>query len=166
MTISHVPPMPLVRVPQGDGEHFDVAGAKLTWKVKSDATQGRFCFFEQVLQPGDVVPLHVHGFTEAFYILAGTVTFFGTVDGETRLPSSTGDVVVAGPGTYHGFGNDGVEQARLISISVPEHQRFFDAVASADREMPFATMAPERAMQRVAAIGQETDAVFAPLQAS
>jgi hypothetical protein len=72
-----------------------------------------------------------------------------------------GDVVVARPGAYHAFINDGDGEARLLSISVPEHQRFFDAVALADRDMPFATMAPEAAMQRVAAIGAETDALFA-----
>ncbi|MGK6324678.1 cupin domain-containing protein [Sphingomonas sp. DT-51] len=152
---------PLVRIPRGDGEHFDIAGAKLTWKVKSDVTQGRFCFFEQVLQPGDAVPLHVHGYTETFYILAGTVTFLDATNKGSRVRSSTGDVVVVQPGAFHGFGNESDEEARLLSISVPEHQRFFDAVASADRDLPFATMTPEMAMQRVAAIGDEYDSVFA-----
>jgi quercetin dioxygenase-like cupin family protein len=151
----------LILVERGDGEHFDVAGARLTWKVKADMTQGRFCFFEQFLQPGDAVPLHRHGFTESFYILSGTVVFSGATKDGDRLRAQAGDVVVARPGAYHAFINDGDGEARLLSISVPEHQRFFDAVALADRDMPFATMAPEAAMQRVAAIGAETDALFA-----
>jgi quercetin dioxygenase-like cupin family protein len=161
MTRSSLHPKPLSRIPKGEGEHFDVAGAKLTWKAKSDMTQDRFCFFEQVLQPGYAVPLHVHSYTETFYILAGTVTFFGAADEGSTLQSSTGDVVIAQPGAYHGFGNEGDGEARLLSISVPEHQRFFDAIAIADRETPFATMTPQEAMLRVAAIGNENDAVFA-----
>lgn len=152
--------VPLLRIARGDGEHFDVAGAKLTWKVKSSMTEERFCFFEQVLQPGDAVPLHVHGFTETFYVLAGTVTFQGA-DEAASMQSGAGDVVIAQAGAFHGFANQGNEEARLLSISVPEHQRFFDAVASADREVHFGSMTPEMAMHRVAAIGQETGAVFA-----
>ena len=162
MNQTQVPPDPLLRIAKGDGEHFDIAGARLTWKVKSEATAGRFCFFEQVLLPGDMVPPHVHTFTESFYILAGAVTFFDLVDGGSSLRANAGDVVLARPGAFHGFRNEGDGEARLLSISVPEHQRFFDAVASADGQLPFATMEPALAMQRVAAIGEETGAVFAP----
>ena len=160
MIMNQLSAVPLLRVARGDGEHFDVAGAKLTWKVKSSMTEERFCFFEQVLQPGDAVPLHVHGFTETFYVLAGTVTFNGA-DEAASMQSSAGEVVIAHAGAFHGFTNQGDEEARLLSISVPEHQRFFDAVANADREIRFETMTPEMAMQRVAAIGEETGAVFA-----
>ena len=51
----------------------------------------------------------------------------------------------------------------MLSISVPEHQRFFDAVAASDREHPFADMPPEAVMPRVATIGAENDCLFAPL---
>jgi quercetin dioxygenase-like cupin family protein len=162
MSQPQSPPSPLLLIAKGDGEHFDIAGAKLAWKVKSEATEGRFCFFEQVLLPEDMVPLHVHAFTESFYILAGVVTFFSLVSDGSPLRASAGDVVLAQPGTFHGFGNESEGEARLLSISVPEHQRFFDAVASADSELPFATMPPAMAMQRVAAIGEQTGAVFAP----
>jgi hypothetical protein len=69
--------------------------------------------------------------------------------------------VVVQPATFHCFGNESDVEVRLLSISVPEHQRIFDAVASADREILFATITPELAMQRVAAIGEENDSVFA-----
>jgi quercetin dioxygenase-like cupin family protein len=151
----------LLRIAKGDGEHFDIAGAKLTWKVKSDATAGRFCFFEQVLLPGDTVPLHLHAFTESFYVLVGTVTFFGMAGNGSSLQANAGDVVLAQPETFHGFGNESDEEARLLSISVPEHQRFFDAIADADREAPFAAMNREVALKQVAAIGADTGTVFA-----
>jgi hypothetical protein len=85
----------------------------------------------------------------------GTVTFLGLAGGASALRAGAGDVVLAQPETFHGFGNEGDEEARLVSISVPEHQRFFDAVAGADRKAPFAAMEPAVAMQRVAAIGAE-----------
>jgi quercetin dioxygenase-like cupin family protein len=151
----------LLLIPQGSGEHFNVAGAKLTWKVKSDMTDMGFCFFEQVLAPGEGVPLHEHDFTEAFYILAGTVTFFGGPGTEQPIRSNAGDVVLARTARLHGFANLDNQEARLLSISVPEHQRFFDAVAAGDRDEPFATMPPEAMMQRVVAIGAATGAVFA-----
>lgn len=151
----------LSAIPQGEGEQFDVAGAKLAWKVKAEDSEMRFCFFEQVLAPGDIVPLHLHHYTEAFYILAGTVTFFKEPGNRAAFRSSVGDVVIARPAGLHGFANQGEQEARLLSISVPEHQRFFDAVAAADRAEPFAAMPPEAAMLRVAAIGEQTDTLFA-----
>ncbi len=154
------PPAQIIRIPRGGGEDFDVAGAKLTWKVKSDLTDSRFCFFEQVLAPGDGVPLHIHSHTETFYVLSGAVTFEGP-DGAT--PCETGDVVVARSGSQHGFVNHGRDEARMLSISVAEHQRFFDAVAASNRAHPFADMSPEDMMPRVAAIGAENDCLFVPL---
>lgn len=158
---EHSDPQRLSVIRAGDGEHFDVAGAKLSWKVKAEDTEMRFCFFEQVLAPGDAVPLHLHHYTEAFYILAGTVTFYREPGNRQAFRSTIGDVVVARPTVLHGFANEGDTEARLLSISVPEHQRFFDALVAADREQPFAAMPPEGAMLRVAAIGDEMDSVFA-----
>ena len=96
----------LVHIASGDGEDFQVAGAKLTWKVKSNATQGRFGFFEQVLQPGEGVPMHVHSFTETFYILAGSLTFFQDTSG-SLLKAGIGDVVMAPPGALNRAGSTG-----------------------------------------------------------
>jgi mannose-6-phosphate isomerase-like protein (cupin superfamily) len=150
----------LAHIPHGAGEPFDVAGARLTWKVKAEDSEGRFCFFEQVLAPGDIVPLHLHHYTEAFYILAGSVTFFKGPGFQEAFHSTVGDVVVARAAGLHGFANQGDQEARLLSISVPEHQRFFDALVAADRAHPFAAMPREAAMQRVAEIGGQTDSIF------
>ena len=163
MTDDPTSPEHLLRIPQGEGEHFDVAGAKLTWKVKSDVTDGRFCFFEMVLLPGEMVPLHKHDVAEAFYVVAGTITFYKGQGAGSAFRSKAGDVAVARPAGLHGFANEGDQPARVLSIGTPEHQRFFDAVTAADRDQPFAAMAPQAAMQRVAPIGAETGAVFAPL---
>lgn len=149
----------LSRIAAGDGRQFAIAGATLTWKVQSEDSGGRFCFFEQTLAPGAGVPSHSHSYSEAFYILSGVVEFSGFAT-ESPIPSGAGDVIFAPPNQKHGFYNPGTEAARLLSISVGAHQRFFDAIEAADRLTPFSEMSPGDAMMRVAAIGAETDAHF------
>ena len=147
----------LVRVAKGEGGHLAVAGADLTWKVRGEQTEGKFCMFEQVLESGTGVPLHTHSYPEAFYILSGTVEFAS----ENEVwQCVAGDVVIARSQARHTFNNRGDETARLLSISVAAHGRFFDAVEQADRQEPFATLAPDAAMARVATIGAETDTNF------
>jgi quercetin dioxygenase-like cupin family protein len=147
----------LVCVPQGGGDHFAVAGADLTWKVRGEHTDGKFCMFEQVLEPGTGVPLHTHSYPEAFYILSGTVEFKSEDD---VWQCAAGDVVIARAQARHTFNNRGDETARLLSISVAAHGAFFDAVEQADRQEPFSTLEPEVAMVRVTTIGTETDTNF------
>lgn len=150
----------LVRVAAGEGEHFAVAGATLTWKVRSRQADGAFCFFEQQLAPGDGVPLHTHSYPEAFYVLSGTVAFASTQGAGPITHCKAGDVVLAQPHTRHSFINPGPAPARLLSISVAAHESFFDAVEAADKVAPFAALDPAEVMARLAAIGGRTDTNF------
>ncbi|SDA24652.1 cupin domain-containing protein [Sphingomonas sp. NFR15] len=147
----------LIRVAKGEGSRFAVAGADLTWKIRGQQTDGKFCMFEQVLEPGTGVPLHTHSYSEAFYVLSGTIEF-ASEGGVWQC--AAGDVVIAPAQAKHTFHNRGDETARLLSISVVGHERFFDAVEQADRAEPFSALAPEAAMARVVAIGSETDTNF------
>ncbi|USI74947.1 cupin domain-containing protein [Sphingomonas morindae] len=161
--MTDTPPAPaLIRIAAGEGEPFAIAGATLTWKVRSRDAGADFCFFEQRLAPGEGVPLHTHSYPEAFYILSGVVEFAEDAAPERVQRCVAGDVVLARAGALHMFFNRGTEPARLLSISVGAHQAFFDAVAAADRAAPFSALAPAEAMARVAAIGAETDVLFAP----
>ena len=149
----------IVRVPAGNGQSFSIAGAQWTWKVRSQDTDGVFCFFEQTLQPGQGVPLHVHSYAEAFYVLDGELLFESN-DNQDTIQCRRGDTVLARPGVMHTFRNTGSAEARILSISTAKHQAFFDAVAAADRELPFAAMPPADAFARVAEIGDATDTRF------
>ena len=140
------------------GRHFDVAGAHLVWKARAEETGGAFCLFEQTLSPGESVPPHRHGYTEVFYVLAGTLRF----EDATGTPHhcGAGQTVIAAPEVAHSFYNDGDEPVRLLSIAPAAHQSFFDAVEAADRTAPFAAMSPTDAMMRVGEIGAATDTRF------
>jgi mannose-6-phosphate isomerase-like protein (cupin superfamily) len=152
----------LIHVPAGGGEQFAVAGARLNWKVRSADSGADLCCFEQVLEPGEGVPLHTHSYPEAFYVLSGVIDFAPDQAPETVRRCGPGEVILAPARAQHMFFNHGAETARLLSISVGAHERFFDAVEAADRAEPFADLPFDQAMARVAAIGAETDTVFAP----
>ena len=150
----------LLRVESGSGEHHAIAGADWTWKVRSAQTGGGLCFFEMNVEPGQGVPLHVHTYSEAFYIIEGTVEFHtGIVDAEV-LSCGPGDVVLARPEVRHAFVNRSKARVRLLSISTPAHEPFFDAVVAADRDASFAGLPPDQVFTRVVAIGAQTGCRF------
>ena len=95
--------------------------------------------------PGESVPLHSHASPEAFYVLAGAADFFRIVDGnEDWIRCKTGEFMILPPNSLHAFYNKTSEPCCLLGISTPSHQAFFDAVASADEDEPFAPLALQR----------------------
>jgi hypothetical protein len=46
------------KVKRDQGEKFDVAGARFTWRVTGENTGYAFPIYEQQLGPGEGVPLH------------------------------------------------------------------------------------------------------------
>ncbi len=153
----------LARIPAGEGRTFSVAGANLTWKVRSGEANGDLCLFEQVVEPGEGVPVHIHSYPEAFYVVSGTIHFASSTNLGKSWDCSAGDVVIARPHTPHGFFNKGSETVRMLSISVAAHERFFDEVEDADEQEPFSSQPPAAAFERVIAIGAQTDTHFLPL---
>jgi quercetin dioxygenase-like cupin family protein len=150
----------IVRVEAHTGEHHDIAVAQWTWKIRSSETNGHFCFFEMTVEPGQGVPLHVHGYPEAFYLLEGELEFQGGGEKGEVLDCAAGDVVLARPEIQHAFFNRSRGKARLLSISTAAHELFFDAIVAADSDRPFASMPAEEIFARVAAIGARTDTRF------
>lgn len=145
------------------GEVFDVAGVRLTWKVKGDETGYAFSMYEQVLKPGDGVPLHCHACGEVFHILGGTVDFLRiTADGEEWVACSSGETVIVPINTPHAFYNRTANPARLLSISTQLHQEFLDAVAQAERSGSFADVAREEALMHIAQMAPRFDMHFFP----
>jgi quercetin dioxygenase-like cupin family protein len=147
-------------VKNATGESYDIAGAQWTWKVRGSQTDRGFCFFEMTVHPGQGVPLHVHGYPEAFYVLEGALEFHPGDEKGTVLNCTAGDVVLANAGNPHAFFNRSQSSARLLSISTAAHEPFFDAIVEADRDRPFASMPAEDIASRVAAIGAQTGMLF------
>jgi quercetin dioxygenase-like cupin family protein len=151
------------KVAPAEGEHFDVTGAHLTWKVKAEDSGYDFSVCEQTLAHGEGVPLHSHSSPEAFYILEGRADFFRVVDGkEDWITCETGSTMILPPNCLHAFYNRASEPCRLLGISTQLHQTFFDAVASADHKEPFSTLPLSEAMTRIARIGSKHNMYFAP----
>lgn len=152
------------RVDAGEGEKFDIAGAHLTWKVKASDSAHQFSVCEMTLAPGEGVPVHSHPSAESFFVLTGSVDFYRISDGkEDWVHCETGDLMILPPNSLHGFHNPGLSVSRVLGISTPGHQVFFDAVAEADRKTSFASMPLSEAMGEIAQIALKNQMYFAPI---
>jgi mannose-6-phosphate isomerase-like protein (cupin superfamily) len=77
----------------------------------------RFTFGIIEITPARELEAHIHADEDdAFYILAGELTFFFG-DGEALAPPGT--FVLIPPGIEHGFRNDGEEPVRMLNIHAP-----------------------------------------------
>ncbi len=151
----------LRKVARDEGERFNIAGARFTWKVKNKDSGHSLSMFEMTLEPGDGVPLHTHPYAETFYVLTGNVDFLRVRDCEEEwVPAVFSKTVIVPINGLHAFYNRTAEPARLLSISNQLHQGFFDAVAEADQLAPFAKMPFSEAMARVATIAKGYDMHF------
>jgi quercetin dioxygenase-like cupin family protein len=69
------------------------------------------------IAPGRVIEAHVHeGEDDAFYMLAGELTFFFA---EEEAVAGPGTFVLAPAGIEHGFRNDRDEPARMLNVHAP-----------------------------------------------
>jgi quercetin dioxygenase-like cupin family protein len=65
--------------------------------------------------------LHVHReHTDAFYVLAGTLTYNLGPDGERVVRAPAGTVVVVPPDVAHAFRNDEPEDAVFLNVHTPD----------------------------------------------
>jgi quercetin dioxygenase-like cupin family protein len=126
-----IPPTEGVRkVGRGEGEHFEIANSRFTWKAKGVDTGYDFAIYELPLESGKGVPLHSHSYAEVFYILEGQVDFMRLAQGELEWVSCrTGDSLIVPPNAFHGFANRTEQPARLLSTANQLHQAYFDEAA-------------------------------------
>ena len=120
----------LLIVEPGAGELVDIGGLGVHFKVAGGDTGGGLSIVEHPMEPGRLVPPHVHhDEDELSYVIEGT---FGVRVGD--------EVGYAGPGSYvwkprgvaHTFWNEGPGRARLIEIIVPAgFEDFFASLARA-----------------------------------
>ncbi len=123
-TIRVVHPTDQVKVTSGAGDQY-------RYLATGNDTDGGYYLVEAIVPPGGGPPFHIQTREEeAFYILEGTLTFYGD-DGET----------VAGPGTFlnipkgakHRFRNNGNETAKMLFFFTPSGiEGLFDELARLD----------------------------------
>lgn len=123
MAIASPSPRPYC-VPPEEGERTDFLGHTFVFKAGAEETGGAFSVIEIVQRRGGEPPLHVHHREdEAFYLLAGEMTFH--VGGEL-LPARTGAFVFLPRAVPHSFTVDGDGVARVLQLaSPPGIERFF-----------------------------------------
>jgi mannose-6-phosphate isomerase-like protein (cupin superfamily) len=80
---------------------------------------------ERTVPPGArTPPAHRHvNCSEAFFVLAGTITF--ELDG-AELTGGTGDFLLVPRGAGHTFCNRGAEPARLLVLHAPAMDAYFE----------------------------------------
>jgi len=151
----------LRKIERNEGEKFDVAGARFTWKVKGEDTGYAFSIYEQELELGEGVPLHCHAYGEVFYVLSGYIDFLRvTGAGEEWITCAGGETIIIPTNALHAFYNRTDRPARLLSISTQLHQAFFDAVEETDRANPFASIPGKQAMARIGELARRFDMHF------
>jgi mannose-6-phosphate isomerase-like protein (cupin superfamily) len=73
-------------------------------------------------------PLHHHDFDEAFYVLAGELTFRL---GDALVTRKAGELAFAPGGVHHAFANPGESEARTLLICTPAgFERYFQRIAA------------------------------------
>ena len=107
------------------------AGDEYRFLATGNDTDGQYFLVEAIVPPGGGPPPHIQTREEeAFYILEGTLTFYGE-DG----------AISAGPGTYlnipkgarHNFLNNSDQVAKMLFFFAPAGiEEFFDELADMD----------------------------------
>ena len=114
---------PAVLAP-GEGVRYEARGSEMTFKALATTAAGRFSLMERELPAGGrMPPAHRHlGCDEAYYVLAGEVTFL--LEGEERVGAPGWWVLVPG-GAAHTFGNRSAVVARLLVLHAPPLDSYF-----------------------------------------
>jgi quercetin dioxygenase-like cupin family protein len=109
-----------VRGPR-EGRSLLVGGGDyVTYKIRSDETEGAYFCFEVSTTPGFGPPLHTHTYRELFYVLEGRYEF--TVQRGDRIETIVGEpgtAVAVPPNVAHTFKNASEEPARLLFVHMP-----------------------------------------------
>ncbi len=145
----------LVVVKPGLGSLVDIGGLGVHFKIWGEATGGGLSIVEHPMEPGRLVPPHVHHREdELSYVLEGT---FGLRVGDEIATVGPGSYVYKPKGVPHTFWNAGPGPARLIEIIWPAgFERFFESLGHAAHSAG----SPEQFFARRAELASEYDLAF------
>ncbi|MDQ0791771.1 cupin domain-containing protein [Streptomyces sp. B1I3] len=120
-------PNGLLVINPGEGENTDLGGLGVDFKVSGDATRESLAIVEHPMEPGRLVPPHVHeSEDELSYVLEGT---FGVRVGDRVATAGVGTYVFKPRGVPHTFWNAGSEPGRLLEVIWPAgFERFFESL--------------------------------------
>jgi len=126
-----------------EGQSVWLGGVGVEFKIPGELTGGAFSVVEHPLEPGRLIPPHVHHREdELSYVLAGRI---GVRIGDDEYDAGPGTYVWKPRGIPHTFWNPGREAARLPEIISPAgFERFFAEVGELAETTP-AELAERRA---------------------
>jgi quercetin dioxygenase-like cupin family protein len=124
----------LYRISSADGEHVSLGGLDIIFKITSDQTGGAFAICEMSVEPGRLIPGHLHDTEDEFsYVIEGRI---GVLIGDQEFTADAGSWVSKPRGIPHTFWNPGPDHARTVEIITPagfeDCFREFSAIFSAD----------------------------------
>lgn len=112
----------------GGGKSVWLGGIGVEFKISGDQTGGLLSVVEHPIDPGRLVPPHVHVNEDEYsYILQGEV---GARIGNREMIATPGSYVFKPRNIPHTFWNAGLDPARLIEMISPAgFEKFFDELA-------------------------------------
>jgi quercetin dioxygenase-like cupin family protein len=125
---------PLHRTSRDDGERVSLGGLDIIFKITSDQTGGAFAICELSVEPGRLIPAHLHDTEDEFsHVIDGRI---GVLIGDEELTADAGSWVIKPRGIPHTIWNPGPHHARAIEVITPAgFERFFrelSAIFNAD----------------------------------
>jgi len=99
-------------------EELRVGSTRARFVAPGSATAGQYGLFEwhMAASSGGASPHFHRTFSEAFYVMSGTVTLF---DGQSWTKAGSGDFLYVPEGGIHGFRNDADEPASMLILFAP-----------------------------------------------
>lgn len=113
----------------GEGESYWVLGDLYTFKATGKQTNGNYTVIDQIIQPKNGPPPHIHQREdEAFYIIEGRFSF---LCGDKDSLFEAGSFIYIPKGTLHTFRNVDEKQGRLLVIITPAGlEEFFYSIGT------------------------------------
>ncbi len=111
-----------------EGKSVWLGGLGVDFKLAAEQTAGSFSIVKHQIDPGILVPPHMHTHEDEFsYVLEGEI---GARIGDQVLQGAPGCYIVKPRGIPHTFWNAGSKRARLIKIISPVgFEKFFAEIA-------------------------------------
>jgi quercetin dioxygenase-like cupin family protein len=118
-----------------EGRSVWLGGIGVDFKLAGKQTGGAFAIVEHPIEPGRLVPPHVHAREDEFsYVIVGEI---GARIGDEVVQATTGCYVLKPRGVLHTFWNASSRPARLLEIISPAgFEQFFAELAPLFQDGP------------------------------
>ncbi len=112
-----------------EGRSVWLGGIGVVYKISGEDTHGAFSIVEHPIEPGRLVPPHVHARDDEFsYVIEGEI---GVMIGGQEYQVTPGSYVIKPRGVPHAYWNAGKKPGRLLEIISPAgFEKFFQEAAA------------------------------------